>query len=229
MGEPHGQPFAAFVADPEANPLATTASGKFEIYCQAKSDWYDMVNGYANGDEGVADYVKVSPLPKYLEAPFSYKETFVDWENKVKGEYPIQMSHVHYLRRAHTDCDNLPWLREALKNPVYINNQDAAERGIKTGDTVRVFNEQGQFLRPASVTRTVMPGVIMVPHGASARIDRETGIDMAGADNILTVSNRTTTPFLNSWNSNLVQYEKYEGPIELVADCEMPQIIPLAE
>lgn len=139
------------------------------------------------------------------------------------------MSHVHYLRRAHTDCDNLPWLREALKNPVYINNQDAAERGIKTGDTVRVFNEQGQFLRPASVTRTVMPGVIMVPHGASARIDRETGIDMAGADNILTVSNRTTTPFLNSWNSNLVQYEKYEGPIELVADFEMPQIIPLAE
>lgn len=226
---PMAQPFAAFVADPENNPLKTTVSGKFEIYCQAKSDWYDMVNGYADGGEGVADYVKVSPLPKYLEAPFNYKDTFADWDNKVKGEYPIQMSHVHYLRRAHTDCDNLPWLREALKNPVYINTQDAAERGIKTGDTVRVFNQQGQFLRPASVTRTVMPGVIMVPHGASARIDRETGIDLSGADNILTVSNRTTTPFLNSWNSNLVQYEKYEGPIELLPDCEMPQIIPLAE
>lgn len=65
--------------------------------------------------------------------------------------------------------------------------------------------------------------------GAGARIDRETGIDIGGADNILTPSNRTSTPFLNGWNSTLVQYEKYDGPIELVPDCEMPQIIPLVE
>lgn len=227
--QPAAQPFAAFVADPVSNPLASTASGKFEIYCQAKSDWYDMVNGYADGGKGVMDYVKVSPLPKYLDGPETYKASFVDWDNKVKGDYPIQMSHVHYLRRAHTDCDNLPWLREALQNPVFINKQDAQERGIKTGDTVRVWNSRGQFLRPASVTRTVIPGVIMVPHGASARIDTESGIDLAGADNILTASNNTTTPFLNSWNSNLVQYEKYTGDIELVPDCEMPQIIPLVE
>lgn len=222
-------PFSAFRNDPETNPLPTTASGKFEIYCQAKSDWFDMVNGYANGGEGVADFVKVSPLPKYLEAPESYKASFADWDNKVKGEYPIQLTHLHYLRRAHTDCDNLPWLREALQNPVFINKQDAEERGIKTGDTVRVFNEQGQFLRPASVTRTVMPGVIMIPHGAGARFDRETGMDLSGADNVLTVSSKSTTPYLNSWNSNLCQFEKYEGDIELLPDCEMPQIIPLAE
>ncbi len=219
----------AFRDDPEANRLETTVSGKLEIYCQAKSDWYDMVNGYADGGEGVADYVKVSPLPKYLEAPFSYKETFVDWENKVKGEYPIQMTHLHYLRRAHSDCDNLPWLREALVNPIFINKQDAEERGIKNGDTIKVYNDLGAFLRPASVTRTVMPGVIVVPHGAGARIDPETGIDISGADNILTPSNRSTTPYLNGWNSVLVQYEKYDGPIKLVPDCEMPQIIPLAE
>lgn len=227
--QPAAQPFAAFVADPENNPLETTASGKFEIYCQAKSDWYDMVNGYADDGEGVMDYVRTSPLPKYLEAPESYKETFANWETKEKGAYPIQMTHVHYLRRAHTDCDNLPWLREALRNPVFINKQDAEERGIKTGDTVRVFNDRGQFLRPASVTRTVMPGVIMVPHGASARIDHTTGIDLAGADNILTASNKTTTPFLNSWNSNLVQYEKYTGDVELVPDCQMAPVMPFAE
>ena len=218
-----------FRDDPVAHPLETTVSGKFEIYCQAKSDWYDMVNGYADGGEGVADYVKVSPLPKYLDAPFNYKETFVDWENKVKGEYPIQLTHAHYLRRAHTDCDNLPWLREALRNPVWLNKADAEARGIKTGDVVRVFNENGQFIRPASVTRTIMPGVIVIPHGAGARIDRETGIDISGADNILTASNRTSTPYLNGWNSTLVQYEKYDGPIKLVPDCEMPQIIPLVE
>lgn len=214
-------PFGPFVQDPDANPLPTTLSGKFEIYCQAKSDWFDMVNGYADGGQGVMDFVKVSPLPKFLDAPESYKDTFSDWDAKVKGEFPVQMTHLHYLRRAHTDCDNLPWLREALQNPVFINKEDAEERGIRTGDTVRVWNRQGSFLRPASVTRTVMRGVIVVPHGASARIDAETGIDLAGADNVLTSSSRTTTPFLNSWNSNLVQYEKYDGPIELVSDCEM--------
>ena len=188
-----------------------------------------LVNGYADGGEGVAGYVKVSPLPKYLDAPFNYKETFADWDAKVKGEYPVQLTHAHYLRRAHTDCDNLPWLREALVNPVWINKDDAAERGIETGDTVRVFNEFGQFIRPASVTRTVMPGVIVIPHGAGARIDRETGLDVGGADNMLTPSNRSSTPFLNGWNSTLVQYEKYDGPVKLVPDCEMPQIIPLVE
>ncbi|MDO4289953.1 MAG: molybdopterin-dependent oxidoreductase [Eggerthellaceae bacterium] len=222
-------PFKAFRDDPEANPLKTTASGKLEIYCQAKSDWYDMVNGYADGGEGVADYVRVSPLPKWIDAPLNYKDAFADWESKTPGAYPVQMTHIHYLRRAHTDCDNIPNLREALVNPVFINKQDAAARGIKTGDTVRVFNENGAFLRPASVTRTVMPGVIVVPHGASARIDRATGTDLSGADNMLTSSNRTTTPFLNGWNSNLVQYEKYDGPIELMPDCQAEPLVPLAE
>lgn len=220
--------YKAFHDDPEGHPLPT-ASGKFEIYSQAKSDYYDLINGYSNGGSGLADYVRVSPLPKYLEAPFSYKDSFADWENKVRGPYPIQPTSLHYLRRAHTDCDNLPWLREAFTNPIFVNKQDAAERGIKNGDIIRVFNDYGEFIRPAAVVRTVMPGVILVPHGANARFDRETGMEMAGADNVLTPSNRSTTPYLNGWNTNLCQYEKYDGPIDLVPDCEMPQIIPIAD
>ncbi|MDO4291517.1 MAG: molybdopterin-dependent oxidoreductase, partial [Eggerthellaceae bacterium] len=214
--------YAAFVADPEGAPRET-ASGKFEIYCQAKSDLYDAINGRTGNAK--SPFVKVSPLPKYLEHPLGYKETFADWETKTPGAYPVQITHVHYLRRAHTDCDNLPWLREALQNPVFINKDDAAARGIKTGDTVRVFNEQGAFLRPASVTRTVMPGVLVLPHGAGARFDEETGIDLSGADNVLTASNNTTTPYLNGWNSNLVQYEKYDGPVQLKPDCEVDAVV----
>ncbi len=103
-----------------------------------------------NGGEGVADFVKVSPLPKYLEAPESYKASFADWDNKVKGEYP-HPAHASSLSASRftptaTTCLGCAKL---CKNPVFINKQDAEERGIKTGDTVRVFNEQGQFLRPA--------------------------------------------------------------------------------
>lgn len=40
--------------------------------------------------------------------------------------------------------------------------RQARERGIQNGDIIRVYNEFGEFLRPASVTRTVMPGVVVV-------------------------------------------------------------------
>ncbi len=220
-------PYQDFRNDPDAHPLESTVSGKMEIYCQAKSDWYDMVNGYSDGGSGALDYVKVSPLPKYLEHPYGYADTFEDKERTKKGQFPIQMTHNHYLRRAHTDCDNLPWLREAFQNPVFINKQDAAERDIKQGDIIKVYNEQGAFLRPATVSRGIMPGVICVPHGATARIDENSGLDLAGADNILTPSNRTTTPFLNGWNSVLVNYEKYTGPLELKPDALMEPIVPI--
>lgn len=215
---PGGIAYQAFVTDPEANPL-TSRSGKFEIYCQQLSDWYDMVNGYSDGGQGALDFVKVSPLPKYLEHPFSHLEA-------KESKYPFQATHNHYPRRAHTDCDNVPWVREAFQNPVFVNKQDAEAKGIKQGDIVKVYNDNGAFLRPATLSRCVMPGCVIIPHGATARIDHESGIDKAGADNILTVSNRTTTPFLNSWNSMLVNYEKYDGPIQIPADAYAEPIVP---
>lgn len=215
--------FKEFRDDPEANPIATTASGKLEIYCQAKGDLFAMIN------KGVDRFVEVSPLPKYLRQNEGYEDSFVDWENKVKGECPFQMTHAHYLRRAHSDMDNLPWAREAMTNPVFINSRDAEEKGIKDGDTILVRNDEGSFIRPASVSALIMPGVVLVPHGANVKIDKETGIDIAGADNILTSSSRETSSGLCGWNSTLVDYEKYTGDLELLPDCEWPVAGPLSE
>ena len=215
---PGGIAYQAFIDDPDVYAL-TSRSGKFEIYCQQLSDWYDMVNGYADGDEGILDYVRVSPLPKYLEHPFSHEEA-------KKSKHPFQVTHNHCPRRAHTDCDNVPWVREVFQNPIFINKQDAEAKGIKQGDIILMHNDYGQFLRPATVSRCVMPGCVIMPHGATARIDEKIGIDLFGADNMLTASNRTTTPFLNSWNSILVDYEKYDGPIDLPADYLAEPIVP---
>lgn len=212
-----------FRDDPEANPIATTVSGKMEIYSQTKGDMFATINA---GDN---NYVEVSPLPKYLEQHEGYTDSFTDWENKVRGPYPFQMTHAHYLRRAHTDMDNLPWAREAMQNPVFLNKEDAEAKGIKTGDAVLVHNDNGSFIRPASVSRTVMPGVIIVPHGAAARIDEKTGIDIAGADNILTSSSKETSAGQNGWNTTLVDYEKYTGELQLLPDCEWPLEIPLPD
>ena len=215
--------YKAFRDDPEANPIATTVSGKMEIYSQTKGDMFARVNG------DNPNHVVVSPLPKYLEQHEGYTDSFDDWENKVRGKYPIQMTHAHYLRRVHTDMDNLPWAREAMTNPVFINKEDAKAKGIEDGDVILVHNDNGKFIRPASVSRTVMPGVIVVPHGATARIDEETGIDIAGADNMLTSSCNETSAGQDGWNTTLVDYEKYTGDLKLDPDCEWPLDIPLKD
>lgn len=215
--------FEDFRNDPEGHPLERTTSGKLEIYCQAKGDMFALINGDNE------NYVDVSPLPKYLEQHEGYTDSFANWETKEQGPYPFQMTHVHYLRRAHTDYDNLPWLREAMVNPVFINNEDAIAKGIEDGDVILVHNDNGSFIRPATVSRCVMPGVVLVPHGAAVRIDEESGIDVAGADNILTSSCKETSSGLNGWNTTLVDFEKYTGDIELLPDCDWPLEIPLSD
>ncbi|MDY2625364.1 MAG: hypothetical protein SOV74_03480 [Coriobacteriales bacterium] len=118
--------YAAFRDNPEKHPPTMTKSGKTEVYCQAKEDCFDMVNGYGNGGAGVLDFVRATALPRYLDHPFGY-------EDAKSGRYPIQAAHNHYPRRAYTDCDNLPWLREAFRNPVFVSDEDAMERGVKNG------------------------------------------------------------------------------------------------
>ena len=207
-----------FVEDPEANPRNTT-SGKFEIYSMAKYNAYQaFTNGTTTG----------KPYPTYRVPIMGYETTFVDNDvNGVKGEYPYLVYSPHYLRRAHTTLNNLPWLREAMENPVFINAQDAAEKGIVTGDTVLVYNMFGKTLRRASVIETIVPGAIAMPHGSWVDIDEETGIDHGGAENIL-MGGIASEGYVSGYNNYVCNFEKYEGAA-LEPDCTWPQRIVDAE
>jgi trimethylamine-N-oxide reductase (cytochrome c) len=71
-----------------------------------------------------------------------------------------------------------------LYEPCWIHPQTAAERGIKHGDIVKVFNERGDVLAGAFVTERMMPGVAYMDHGA--RVDLITDrIDRGGAPNLI--------------------------------------------
>lgn len=188
----------AFVANPEANPLKT-ATGKFEIYSKAHTD---KIKGYG--------WTEVKPYPGYIPPVEGYEDTFKNWKTKEKGDYPLQVFNPHYLRRSHSIFDNVPWLREAWPNPVYLSPEDAAERGIKTGDTVLLTSRHGKSLRPALVTERIIPGVVALPHGAWADVDEKTGTDKAGADNIL-CGPIPTGQGTSGWNSANVQIEKWTG------------------
>ncbi|MBR5475105.1 MAG: molybdopterin-dependent oxidoreductase [Lachnospiraceae bacterium] len=200
--------YSAFVADPEANPLST-ASGKFEITCQAKAD---LFNAFGYSDRKFAAY------PEYIVPEVGYESTFKDGNiDGEKGDYPFLLFNPHYLRRSHSVFNNCPWLREAHPNPVFLNASDAKAKGIKNGDTVKVWTPYGEVLRKASCMESLTPGHVGIPHGAWSNVDEETGIDKGGADNYLfgPILYNSGVSGYNNCNCN---YEKYDGP-ELEDDC----------
>ena len=201
-----------FVSDPEANPLSS-ASGKLEIYCQAR---YDLMASFEY--PGIEQY---KPYPTYVIPCTGYETTFKD--NKIggeKGEYPYLMYNPHYLRRSHSVFDNCPWLRETWENPVFLNRQDAAEKGIEEGDTVLISAPEGQGLRRAAIMDVLMPGVVGVPHGAWVDVDEETGIDRAGSDNYL-IGAEYGGMGVSGYNNQVCNIEKYTGE-QLGADSALP-------
>lgn len=206
-----------FVDDPEGHPLAT-ASGKWELYCQAAAD---AVNAMLPSENAIKPYGCLNV------SVGGYFGTFSDYENRVKGEYPLMVYEPHYLRRAHTTHDNVGWLRQAFKNPVYMNSQDAAERGIEQGDIVEVRSATGAMVRVASITETLMPGVIGLPHGSWPEVNETSGIDENGSENTVTTNVQSAGTY-NSYHSTIVEVTKYEDqsiPYAEMRPLRTPNII----
>ncbi|HKJ27004.1 MAG TPA: molybdopterin-dependent oxidoreductase [Anaerolineales bacterium] len=205
-----------FREDPEANPLNTT-TGKIMIHNQWAADVVEQ-RGWS----------EIPPYPSYNPPQEGYEATFEDWDNKVKGEYPLQNYNIHYFRRSHSIFDNIQQLRRAFPHEFFMNPVDAEERGIEHGDIVLISSRHGQVIRPVALTPRIMPGVVTVPHGAWAEVDEESKIDKAGSDNYLHGA-VPTGQGVSGWNSLNVQVEKYDGPIELLPDYKWPQRIPIEE
>ena len=119
----------SYFDDPEANPRGS-ASGKFEITSQAKADLFNSF--------GLVDW-DYKAYPEYIVPVRGYETTFKDGViGGEKGEFPTLLYDIHYMRRSHSSFDNLPWLREAWPNPVFMSAADAKEAGIESGDTVKI-------------------------------------------------------------------------------------------
>lgn len=180
------KPFVCFegqIKDPANNPFPTP-SGKIEIYSQEIADLGNPV---------------LPPIPKYIEA----------WEGRgdtLARKYPLQLITTHARRRAHTQFDNIALLRELDPQAMLINSADAGVRGIKDGDTVRVFNDRGEMIIMAKVTERIMPGVVDIPQGAWYSPD-EKGLDRGGCANVLTKDDSSPAGAF-CFNTALVQVEK---------------------
>ena len=96
----------------------------------------------------------------------------------------------------HSQCDDISWTREALTckvkgpdgymyEPTWIHPSDAATRGIKTGDIVKVYNERGAVLCGALVWERIMPGVVYTDHGSRVDPIIPGKLDRGGAINLI--------------------------------------------
>jgi biotin/methionine sulfoxide reductase len=103
-----------------------------------------------------------------------------------------------------------------------INPEDAARRGIRDGDVVRVFNDRGAILAGAVLREDLRPGVIQISTGAWYD-PQEPGVvgslDKHGNPNVLTLDKGTSRLAQgSSAQSTLVEVERYIGePPEVTA------------
>lgn len=177
--------FADFRADPEGHPL-DTPSGRIEIFSP-------RLHRMGRPDE-------IPAVPKYIP----------EWESPFGPEaarYPLQAIGHHSLRRVHSTHENVDWLEEAFPQRLFLNPLDAAPRGIRDGDWVRVYNDRGSIVLPCRLTERILPGVVDIPQGAWWTPD-EQGVDRRGSVNVLTSERWTPLAFGTAQHTVMVQVER---------------------
>jgi nitrate reductase alpha subunit len=82
------------------------------------------------------------------------------------GDYPLRLTGGHTRWSIHATWRDSPlMLRLQRGGPaLWMAPRDAEERGIRDGDDVRVFNDNGEFQAIAKVAAAAQPGTIIMYH-----------------------------------------------------------------
>ena len=180
-----------FYNDPEAHPLHT-ASGKIEMFCE------NIANMQIEDCPG---------MPVWMEK-HEYLGTARDGQLHVVSPHP--------WFRLHSQMGNSERLRDLYmvqgREPVRINAQDAADRGIEDGDLVELYNERGTVIAGAVVSDEIMPGVVSIYEGGWPQLDSK-GRCNSGLVNFIT-STQPASGFSQATSANtvLVEMRKCEDP-----------------
>jgi biotin/methionine sulfoxide reductase len=112
------------------------------------------------------------------------------------------------------------------REPIRISPDDAAKRGIRDGDVVRVFNARGACLAGAAIDAGVMPGVVVMATGAWFDPAEEAGApERHGNPNVLTLD-IGTSPLAQGTSAltALVEIERWDAPAPPVRAFTPPRL-----
>ncbi|MBT5049487.1 MAG: molybdopterin-dependent oxidoreductase [Rhodospirillaceae bacterium] len=201
--------FTEFRSDPVAKKLRTK-SGKVELYS-------DKIAKF--------DYDDCPPHATWIEP--------AEWLGSHKAaKFPLHMISSQPKTRLHSQMDCGPVAgstKVAGREPVAINPEDAAARGISDGDLVRLFNDRGACLAGAVVTGDLMPGAIRLYTGAwYDPVDggKPGSLDRHGNPNMLTLDKGTSKLGQGpSAQTALVEIELYKEDAPDVSVFEAPETV----
>lgn len=198
--------FGDFRKDPAAHPLKTP-SGRIELFSERVASFgYQECPGHAFWAEP----------REWLGADLAKR-------------FPLHLISNQPQNRLHSQLDRVGVSQASKINgrePMRINPADAAARGIKDGDIVRLFNDRGSCLAGAILDDLLRPSVVALSTGAwfdPTDLTQATSLDAHGSVNVLThdlgTSRLSQGP---AAHSTLVQVEKFDGPLPPVKINEPP-------
>ena len=199
----------AFRENPTKNRLGTP-SGKIEIYSPTIAGFgYDDCPGHATWIEPV------------------------EWlgDAKKTAKHPIHIVSPHSRYRLHSQLNNSiirNFAEVSGREPILMNPKDAKERGVATGDIVRVFNDRGEILAGVLVTDLIQEKVAAICEGAwyDPEVWGEKSLCQHGCVNVLTIDKGTSKlAQSNTAHTTLAQIEKFKGEIKPIKAFSKPVIV----
>ena len=156
---------ADFRESPELSPLKTP-SGKLELYSATIAKFgYDDCPGQAS----------------WLEP--------LEWQETDRQRYPLHLLSPQPKRRLHSQYDQSKFSQDgkiAGREVLTMHPEAAADRQLKAGALVRVFNERGACLAGLSLDINQRKDTVTLPTGAWFKPATGYGVEQNGNPNVLT-------------------------------------------
>ncbi|HBY56935.1 MAG TPA: hypothetical protein DEG96_03615 [Candidatus Atribacteria bacterium] len=118
-----------------------TSTGKIEFYSQQMKDRWGL-----------------NPLPFYYE-PIENKYS----SPELYAKYPLTLISAHSLNKMNSQFSNREIFQE--EPLIWINPEDAGNRGINDGDKVEVYNDRGSLILKSILTEKMPPGIVHIYFG----------------------------------------------------------------
>ncbi|TPM19204.1 molybdopterin-dependent oxidoreductase [Mesorhizobium sp. B2-3-5] len=198
-----------FMADPQANPLATE-SGKITLFNQTIADmkledcpghpvWRKPIESLIDAAEGEYHLISGQPQTRLHSQNDMGSEAQA---SKIKGREPCDM---------HPDT--------------------AATHGIEEGDVVRIYNQRGACLAGVRLDPRLRSDCILLATGAWFDLQIVNGqpLDVHGNPNTLTLDKGCSGLSQGTAShTTLVRIERWSGPVPELTVNRPPRITPLA-
>ncbi|MGQ0656903.1 MAG: molybdopterin-containing oxidoreductase family protein [Chromatiales bacterium] len=138
-----------------------TPSGKVEIHASGAANGDFVATVFRQMYDGMQGGESIDPVPDY-RPPRYRPETNAELAKKYPLNIVAPKSHGFLNSCYANEAKKIHGQGEQF---VLISPRDAAARGIKEGDKVRVYNDNGQFLGNARLTDDVNHGIVVATLG----------------------------------------------------------------